>query len=92
MKQRFGLAEFSRIEPPAIPSLGDLHRNSAPEIASLEVFKLFRRARAAAALLDLRGDLSVDVLQRDRVDVGELDVVEGHRESLVVHYVEIPDF
>jgi hypothetical protein len=42
-------------------------------------------AEALTTLLDLRGNLAVDVLQRDCVNVGELDVIEGHRESLVVH-------
>ena len=45
-----------------------------------------------ATLFDLRSDLAVDVLQRDRVNVGEPYVIESHRESLVVHQVEIPGF
>ncbi len=48
--------------------------------------------KAREPLFDLRGDLAVDVLQRNGVDVGEPYVIESHRESLVVHQVEIPGF
>jgi len=43
-------------------------------------------------LLDLRGDLTVDVLQRDCINAFEVDLVKGYRESLVVDQVEIPKF
>ena len=58
----------------------DAEQNMTP--SSLLLLKLPERL---ATLFDLRGDLAVDVLQRDRVSVGELDVIESHRESLVVH-------
>ena len=71
--------------------------SSKTAIAGCRAYKYDRRElldgkKALAPLLDLRGDLTVDVLQRDRVNVGELYVIEGHRESLVVHQVEIPGF
>ena len=45
------------------------------------------QVRCNKLLLNLRSDLTVDVLQRDRVNACQLYLIEGYRESLVVHQV-----
>jgi hypothetical protein len=49
-----------------------------------------REPGVSSRLLDLGSDLTVDVLQRDCVSACQLYMIEGYRESLVVHQVEIP--
>ncbi len=45
-----------------------------------------------SAQVEMSKPLTVDVLQRDRVNSCQLYVIEGYRQSLVVHQVEIPGF
>ena len=80
-----------------LPSTTSLWRaDSKTAIAGCRAYtdrrELLGWKKALAPLFDLRGDLAVDVLQRDRVNVGEPYVIESHRVPLVIHQVEIPGF